>query len=156
MRQLQRKEQIGASIHRVWSILADIERWPEWTASVTRIEQIDLPPLGPGSRVRIHQPKLRPAVWVVTAWEPERRFVWEAAAGPGVTLIGSHVLIDCEEGCEVILGLRFDGWFGGLAGLLKGRLAERYQRCEGEGLKARSQNPLQGYARPEADICKAS
>ena len=91
MHQFQRKERIAASIHRVWAILVDLKRWPEWNASVERIEELTSHSLGLGSRVRIHQPKLRPAVWVVTAWEPESRFVWEAA-GPGVTVVGSHVL----------------------------------------------------------------
>jgi hypothetical protein len=53
----------------------------------------------------------------------------------------------CEGGCEVTLDLRFDGWLGRLAGLLQGRLAECYVRCEAEGLKARSQSSLQAYAR---------
>ena len=145
MRQFQRKERIGASIHRVWSILADVERWPEWTASVTRIEELHSRPLGLGSRLRVHQPKLRPAVWVVTAWEPESRFVWEAAS-PGVTVVGGHVLKACEEGCEVTLDLRFDGWLGPLVGLVKGRLAERYVQWEAAGLKARAQVLLQGDA----------
>ena len=145
MRQFQREERIAASIHRVWAILVDLERWPEWNASVTRIEELNSRPLGLGSRVRIHQPKLHPAVWVVTAWEAESRFVWEAA-GPGVTVVGSHVLKACEGGCEVTLDLRFDGWLGRLASHLKGRLAECYVRCEAEGLKARSQSSLQAYA----------
>ena len=59
MRQFQRKERIGASVHRVWSILTDIARWPEWTASVTRIEDPGSRPLGLGSRVRIHQLPIR-------------------------------------------------------------------------------------------------
>ncbi len=146
MRQFQRKERIGASISSVWSILLDVERWPEWTDSVTQIEELNSRPLRLGSRVRIRQPKLRPAIWVVTTWQPERRFVWETA-GPGVTLIGSHALEACNEGCEVTLGLRFDGWFGGLVGLLKGRLAQRYVRWEAEGLKRKSENVRQGHAR---------
>jgi hypothetical protein len=139
MRQFQCEERIEASIHRVWSILMDIQRWPEWTPSVIRIEELTSHPLGLGSRVRIHQPRLRPAVWVVTAWEPERHFVWETTS-PGLTLIGSHVLKTCEKGCEITLGLRFDGWLGSLAGLLKGRLAACYVRYEAEGLKGRSQS----------------
>jgi uncharacterized protein YndB with AHSA1/START domain len=151
MRQFQRKERIAASIHRVWAVLADIERWPEWTASVSRVEQLNSRRLGLGSRVRIHQPRLRPAVWIVTAWEPESRLVWEAA-GRGVAVIGSHVLEACEDGCEVTLGLRFEGWLGRLAGLVEGRLAERYVQREAEGLKARSQSSSQGHAREaEAD-----
>jgi ribosome-associated toxin RatA of RatAB toxin-antitoxin module len=138
MRQFERTEWIQASIGLVWPILADVERWPEWTASVTKVEVLSARPLGLGSRVRVHQPKLRPAVWIVTAWKPESCFVWEAA-GPGLKVIGSHNLMACEEGCEVTLGLRFDGWLGSVAGLLKGRLAELYTRCEAEGLKTRSQ-----------------
>ncbi len=141
MRQFQRKERIEASIHRVWSVLTDVERWPEWTASVTLIEALNARPLGLGSRIRIHQPRLRPAIWVVTTWNPERSFVWESAS-PGFTLIGSHDLKACDGGCEVTLGLRFSGWLGGVVGLLKGRLAEGYVRCEAEGLKGRSQNSL--------------
>lgn len=106
---------------------------------MTRIEELDSRPMGLRSRVRIEQPGLRPTVWVVTAWEPETRFVWEAESF-GVAVTGSHILDACEEGCEVTLGLRFDGGLGGLVGLLKGRLAERYVRLEAEGLKARSQS----------------
>jgi ribosome-associated toxin RatA of RatAB toxin-antitoxin module len=109
MSQFQRRERITASVHRVWAILADVERWPEWTSSVTRIERLDSRPLGLGSQVRIHQPALRPAVWVVTAWEPERKFVWEAKV-PGIISIGGHVLEPREQGCELTLDLRFDGW----------------------------------------------
>jgi uncharacterized membrane protein len=145
MRQFQRKELIDAPLDRVWTILADVERWPQWTASVTRIERLDVRPLGLGSRLRIHQPKLRPAVWVITIWEPESRFVWETA-GPGVTVVGSHAVKAAGQGCEVIFDLRFAGWLGGLVGLVKGRLAERYVRCEAEGLAARSRSFLRGRA----------
>lgn len=139
MRQFERRERIAAPIHRVWSILTDVEQWPEWSASVTRVEELSARPLGLGARVRVLQPGLRPAIWIVTAWEPETRFVWEAAR-PGVILVGSHVLKACDDGCEITLGLRFDGWLGGLAGLLKGSLAERYVRTEAEGLQGRSQS----------------
>jgi hypothetical protein len=138
MRPIQHKKLIEASIHRVWAILVDVERWPEWNASVTQVEKFNSRPLGLGSQVRIHQPRLRPAIWVVTTFEPERCFVWKAAH-PGIALVGSHILEACDQGSKITLGLRFDGWFGGLAGLLKGRLAERYVRSEAEGLRRRSQ-----------------
>jgi hypothetical protein len=89
------------------------------------------------------------------AWEPESRFVWETA-GPGVTIIGSHVLEACDEGCELTLDLRFDGWLGGLAGLLNGRLAERYVRYEAEGLRARSQSLLEGEVRGRGGLPQRS
>jgi hypothetical protein len=124
---------------RVWAILADVERWPEWTASVSRIERLDRHPLGLGSRLRIDQPKLPPGIWVVTIWEPERRFTWELPR-PGLTMIGDHRLQAVGEGCALTLDLTFDGWLGGLVALFSGRLAERYMRLEADGLHRRSQS----------------
>jgi hypothetical protein len=138
MRDFQVSTVINASIERTWSVLADIERWPEWTPSIERIESLTALPLGPKARVRIHQPKLRPAVWEVTVWEPPRRFVWQSKS-PGVTAIADHRLEARPEGCSITLSLHFDGMLGGLAGRLTRRLTERYIRLEAEGLKARAE-----------------
>ena len=54
---------------RVWAVMRDIARWHEWTASVRSIERLDDGPLAVGSRVRIRQPKVLPAIWTVTALE---------------------------------------------------------------------------------------
>ena len=55
--------EIRVSPARVWAVLLDVERWPEWTTSVTRVQRMDLGPLTLGSRTRIWQPRLMPAVW---------------------------------------------------------------------------------------------
>jgi len=51
----------------VWAVMRDVERWPEWTTTVTRIERLDSGPLTVGSRLRIRQPKLLPADWWIAA-----------------------------------------------------------------------------------------
>ena len=75
---------------RVWSVLLDVERWPEWTTSVTRIQRMEVGPISMGSRARIWQPRLRPAVWCVTSLDEKRRiFAWTTRAF-GLKIIGRH------------------------------------------------------------------
>ncbi len=71
---IERIVEIQASPDRVWAVLRDIERWPEWTPTVKRSQQVDRGPLAVGSRARIRQPKLPPAKWEVTELDEGRSF----------------------------------------------------------------------------------
>ncbi|MCW2828941.1 MAG: hypothetical protein JWQ67_2557 [Marmoricola sp.] len=52
---------ISAPPGRIWDIWSDVERWSEWTASVTGAELLGGGgPLRVDSRVPIRQPRLRP------------------------------------------------------------------------------------------------
>lgn len=50
--------EIDAAIDAIWAVLSDVERWPGWTPSMTRVERLDDGPFGLGSRVRIRRPGL--------------------------------------------------------------------------------------------------
>lgn len=67
---------VDASADLVFAVLTDVERWPEWTPTVTRVERLDGSslPLAISSRIRIVQPKVPPAEWTVTALEAGRGF----------------------------------------------------------------------------------
>lgn len=130
--------EIAAPIEHVWSILADVARWPEWTESVASVSPLDATPIGVGSRVRIHQPKLRPAVMTVTEWEPGRRFVWVTRSF-GVAVTAEHTLAPTPAGCTLTLDLRFEGLLGGFAGAVGRKLTTAYMDLEANGLKARSE-----------------
>ncbi len=65
-RQFSHVSHIAALPQLVWSVMVDVERWPDWTSSVARVKLISRGPLRVGSRVRIHHPNLPPAFWKVT------------------------------------------------------------------------------------------
>lgn len=45
--------EISASPDAIWEALSDPESWPEWIASIKRIERLSADPLSTGSRLRI-------------------------------------------------------------------------------------------------------
>ena len=63
---VERSVEIDAPARVVWDVFTDVERWPEWTASVTRIEALDGGELAVGKRFAIKQPRLPRLVWEVT------------------------------------------------------------------------------------------
>src|SRR5688572_1943831 len=73
--------EVDAPQEVVFAVLSEIERWPEWTPTVTRVERLGDAgaPLALGGRLRIVQPKVPPADWTVTALEPGRGFGSSAA-----------------------------------------------------------------------------
>ena len=129
---------IAADPARVWEIYADVERWPEWTASVTSVELLDPGPLRVGSRARIRQPRLPTTVWAVTELDEGRSFSWEAT-GPGVQTIGTHLVEPAGLGARATARLEQRGPLGGLLGRLTRRLSDRYLAMEAAGLRARAE-----------------
>ena len=127
--------QIAAPVQQVWSVLADVERTPEWSASMTSVQRLDDGPLGVGSRVRIEQPRLPAAVWQVTELTPERSFTW-ATSRAGVTTSASHLLEPTDNGTRATLVVDQAGPLAAVAGLLLGKLTRRYVDTELAGLTA--------------------
>ena len=129
---------IRATPQRVWAVLSDVEDWPEWTPSVRSVERLDGGPFAVGSRVRIRQPKLLPAVWRITSIEKGRAFTW-VTASPGLSVTARHVVEATPDGSRVTLSIRFEGLLAPLVALLTHRLTNRYLGLEGAGLKRRGE-----------------
>jgi hypothetical protein len=128
--------EIPASAEEIWSVLVDVERWPEWTPSISKVKKLSPVPLAVGNRVRIHQPKFPPAWWRVTDLEPGYGFTWESVA-PGLHVIAQHCIEPTVTGSRVTLSISYEGRFGRwLAGRTRA-LNERYLAMEANGLKSR-------------------
>lgn len=129
--------EIAAPPARVWRVIADVERWHEWTASITGIRRLDDGPLGMGSRAEVRQPKLPTNTFVVTALEVDRGFTWETSS-PGLRGAGLHWIEPLDGGTRsrVTLGVDFRGPLAWLVGLFYGGLTQRYIEMEAAGLRA--------------------
>ena len=128
--------QIDAPPGQVWPVMSDVERWHEWTPTITSVRRTNAGPFRIGARARIHQPKLPPADWVVTSLEDGRSFDWESRA-PGVRVVGRHRVDPASSGSRVTLSIQYSGVIGNLLGRMIGSISRRYIALEADGLKRR-------------------
>ena len=140
--------EIDAPATEVWNVYADVERWPEWTESVTRVVALDGSGLEVGKHFEITQPKLPRLVWQVTDVDPGRSWTWQQRS-PGATTFATHVVV-AKGPARTVVRQRLDqrGVLGVLFGVLTRRLTRRYLRIEGEGLKARGEAQRRRDASP--------
>jgi uncharacterized protein YndB with AHSA1/START domain len=132
--------EIDAPAERVWQVMSDTDRWPEWTPSVRSIKRLGAGPFAVGQRAVIRQPKFPPASWKITGIEPGRSFTWVSAA-PGLRVTAHHWVEPTPRGSRATLSLDLQGPLGGLFGRLTRAITERYLAFEARGLKGRSENP---------------
>ncbi|SER46910.1 SRPBCC family protein [Actinokineospora terrae] len=129
---------IAAPAAHVWAVYRDVERWPEWTASVTSITVLDDGPLRIGTRARIRQPKLPTTVWTITEFDDGRSWTW-VAGGPGARTVATHTVEPLGDGARAVLSLEMTGPLGVIIARLTAGLTDRYLALEAEGVKARSE-----------------
>jgi uncharacterized protein YndB with AHSA1/START domain len=132
---------IAAPSERVWQVMTDIDRWHEWTPSITSVRRLGAGSFAVGSWALVRQPKFPPALWKITAIEPGRSFTW-ISGGPGFRAVGIHSVERTTGGSRATLSLDFQGFFGDLFGRMTKGITERYLGFEAKGLKARSENPV--------------
>jgi uncharacterized membrane protein len=134
--------EVGAPAATVWAVYADVERWPEWTASMTRIEALDGPELAVGKRYAIKQPRLPRLVWEVSELTPGASWTWRQGSPGGLTL-GVHEVVPLGPD-RTLVRQRIDqrGPIGALVGVLMRGLTRRYLAMEAEGLKARCEHQV--------------
>ncbi|MGO9155921.1 SRPBCC family protein [Mycobacterium sp.] len=131
--------EIDAPAQLVWDVFSDVERWPEWTASVTSLVGQDGSALAVGRGFAIKQPGLQKLVWKVTEIEPGESWTW-VHCSPGVRVTARHY-VTAQSGGRTLVRQQLDQ--GGVLGALVGRLTvkrtKRFLELEAQGLKARSE-----------------
>lgn len=126
---------VDAPSETVWRLLSEVTHWPRWLSTVDSVEALDGDALVAGHRFEVHQPRLKPAVWTVTAVDPLRRFEWRAHS-PGMRMVADHVLERLGPD-RTLVRLQFE--FRGVVGTLLGRIfastTARYVEQEAQALK---------------------
>jgi uncharacterized protein YndB with AHSA1/START domain len=131
--------EIDAPASVVWDVFSDVERWPEWTASVTRLVGLDGPNLAVRKRFEIKQPRMPKLLWEVTDVEPGASWTW-VQRSPGGTTSARHDVVTTSDGRTLVRQeLDQRGVVGGLVGRLMLGMTKRYLELEAQGLKARSE-----------------
>ncbi len=130
---------IDAPPGKVFAVLCDVERWPEWTSTMTSVRRVDRGPFAVGSSARVRQPRLLPAVWQVTELTDQRNFTWTTGS-PGLRMTAGHSVEPKDAGSRVLLSLELSGFIAPLIARLYGGLMERYISTEAQGLKKRCQH----------------
>ena len=77
----------------------------------------------------------RPAVWTVTRFEPPHAFEWSTTT-LGVTMVGTHHLVEEDGGCRNELGLDVRGRGAGLFRRLFGRRIQEAIATENRGFRS--------------------
>lgn len=127
---------IDAAPDMVWAVTQDVERWPEWTPTVTSVHLVGNRELGLGSIVRIKQPMQPEAEWLVTELRAGQRFAW-ATRRTGLQMVGTHDLTADGTGIRNMLSIEAKGPVVMMLGPLLRWATRRALAEENRGLKAR-------------------
>ena len=71
-----------ASPAAVWSVLTDLDCWPEWGPTVSGATLLDGDELGLGERGKVWTPVGVPLPFTITEFEPGRNWAWQVAGVP--------------------------------------------------------------------------
>jgi hypothetical protein len=125
---------------RLWAVLSDVERWPEWIEVYEEVRREESGALALGDSAHVKQKGLAAGDWTVTELEEGTMFSWESRQ-PGVRLVGRHVVTPAAEGSRLTLGIEMTGWLSGPIGALVGRKSRSYVDLECARLAAVAAEP---------------
>lgn len=130
---------IDAPADVVWRAVRDVEKWSDWTPTVTEIRVRGGDEIKQGSVATVRQPKQPAREWTVTELVDGRSFTW-TSSGPGLRFAADHTVTTAkgETGTgrtTVQLTFAVAGPLAPLAALLAGRAIRWAVDTEAASLK---------------------
>jgi hypothetical protein len=123
----------------VWSVLAEVEHWRDWTPTVIEVKALNGTGLIVGAKYRVVQSKLPAATYEVTEYAPNRRFTWVRRFAGGA-MIADHRIAPEDGATKVELSFASKGLLANIFGNLFSRMIRDYVAAEAKGLKKRCDN----------------
>ena len=124
----------------VWSVLIDVERWPDWSPGCRSASPEQPGDLAHGSSAMLDlRGRPGPERWTVTEFDDGRCFVWETRPWPGMRVEGGHAVEPEGSGSRVRLWIAGRGPLGAFMDPIIGRMARENVEAEADGLKRRSE-----------------
>lgn len=124
---------VDAPADLVWRTVKDVEKWPEWTPTMTEI-RLDGDDLRSGGSATVRQPKQPARTWTVTELTEGRSFTW-TSTGRGLRMSADHVVTEENGRTTVLLTFGMAGPLAPLASLLAGKLVRQAVDTEAASLK---------------------
>jgi hypothetical protein len=146
MLELYAEIQIDASVERVWDVLMDFERYPEWNPFIQSISGSG--EIGSKLKVKLKLEGRKPAAFKpkVLAKQPHEEFRWLGKLLlPGI-FDGEHILLIREEGDGRVKFIQQEYFRGIFAASILRRIGEATQQgfeAMNKALKERAENPGQ-------------
>lgn len=126
---------IDRSRDEVWKVLSALEKWPQWTPTMTSVRHMS--GSGVGAVYEVRQPGLPKSHLTITDWNEGQSFTWVAREKPSST-VADHVLTTIDENhTEATLTISMSGPMVALVWMLWGRKIRRFVDTEAASLKSR-------------------
>lgn len=123
-----------AALDQVWRALVDVESWPDWMTSYTRVRRLDPGPLAAGSTAKVEQPGLTPAVFRVIDLTPRVEFTWVSTTA-GVRTTARHLALPrADGGTNITLQVTQRGLLAPLVAPILGRKIRAFLQIEAAAL----------------------
>jgi hypothetical protein len=136
---LEQTASIRCKPDQIFRILIDVSHWNTWTKSIIDIIILKHTDFDIGSKIKVLQPKLFPAIWTVTEISENKCIAWEKKSF-GLKMTANHLIEELPEISTVKLQVIYSGFLAPVIYKLTSQLTETYLTMEITGLKARCED----------------